>query len=132
MSPRSSPTVSMPTDDLAKLLEPFDVDSHAIVVLIDDRDAAKVAAVWPHLPTTWKAPRKAMPDDERQRWSWLWSGCSFSMQQLAEMAGMDAPITERKLRMLQGARLIRPDGTTAKIALDAAKKLAANALKVKR
>ena len=112
--PRPSPAM---TDEqraeLDELLAPYRADAslERFVCLIDDLEAMRVAAVWPHLPKSWARPRAPMPEDENERWIWIWDGCVFDEWQLAEMVELPLRRLTAKVTLLASARILLPDGT---------------------
>ncbi len=88
----------------------------SIVALIDDLGAMRVIAVWPYVPKEWEAPREKPPMEPNALWRWLWEGCLYDEEQLADMAELPVRALERKMTRLAAARLIFPDGSVLQLA----------------
>ena len=80
-------------------------------VLVGNGWAQRVLAAWSSLPSTWAAPGLHPPQDDRERWDWIWGGLEYSTADLASRAGLPEDVTEDMMGLLAGNRLAFPDGT---------------------
>lgn len=80
-------------------------------VLVGNGWAQRVLAAWSSLPSTWAAPGLHPPEDDRERWDWIWEGLEYSVADLAMRAGLSESVTEDMMELLAGNRLAFPDGT---------------------
>lgn len=81
-------------------------------VLLLDAGLWRFLIAWKNLSLSRKR-RLSIPvgRDEKSMWQWLWENASFSVDELALLAGACVKETEEKLKMLSGVRMVYPDGT---------------------
>jgi len=81
-------------------------------VLLLDAGLWRFLIAWKNLQVS-RRRRLTTPGghDERSMWEWLWENASFSVNELALLAGASAKEAEEKLNMLSGVRIVYPDGT---------------------
>jgi hypothetical protein len=83
-----------------------------VLLIADDPALTKIVIAWSNLDMR---PAKKMArshgESERERWDWLWDNADYSLEELAERAGLTAALVERKIKPLIANRVLYPDGT---------------------
>ena len=90
----------------------------AVHVLLRDAIVRNLVVAWTRIPVSFKLPRGKPPDDERLRWDWLWKGCSFDRERLASCLCLDRSKCHRLMDRAILFRMIYPDGTASRNAID--------------
>ncbi len=91
-------------------------------VIAGDAEALRVCAAWPRITMRWKrTPYKPKYNElsNNAHWLWLWRGCEYDLQQLAQAVQLSERKTLKALRACVIARLIYPDGTISSAATTA-------------
>ena len=85
----------------------------------DDDAAIKLVNTWSVFPTDWVAARcrGEAPADPKQLWEWLWRGVRADVGLLALRSGLDPRVAASKYHVVRQHRIIFPDGTISKWAV---------------
>jgi hypothetical protein len=85
---------------------------YSAACLADDPDLVRIAHAWAYADVTLKLQDSPPPlGNWREFWEWLWDGCYFDLEDLAERSGLSEHDTRIAFRRLRGLWLIFPDGT---------------------
>jgi hypothetical protein len=71
---------------------------------------------WPKIKITVMPSTKGIPEDESERWEWLWKQIKYDVDGLATISGISKSLIEINLQTLKGNRVIYPDGTVSSFA----------------
>jgi len=85
--------------------------------LIRDPVLRNMVIAWELSPVTFRPPDGAAPEGEAARWAWLWSGTSFDREALSNALRIDSMSIRRLVERAAAFRLIYPDGTTNRLAI---------------
>ena len=89
---------------------------HAAVVVLGDREAQKILAAWSTMPSSWRLPAGAPPENERVLWDWVCTGSVVNWNELAQRSGVAVAKVPKIFEVLRSNRLVYPDGTIAAFA----------------
>lgn len=84
--------------------------------LVRDPILRNLIVIWPLLPVQFEMPKGDTPEDENQRWLWLWQGVKYDVAQLSEGLKLDKVKLARVVERASMFRLLYPDGTANKLA----------------
>jgi hypothetical protein len=102
--------------DALMVFKAADIPEGATLVA-DDVPALKVLAAWRLCPLSAEFPSGAAPDNEADRWDWLWQNVEPNYEMLSDRSGVQPEsFVADKVLVLQTARLIFPDGTISGMA----------------
>lgn len=110
----------MSAAELAELCKPYrgGTGGLGLALVVDDDLAKKLLATWTLLALPrWRKPRSVMPEDLRERWTWIWSGFAGGpdqpdfLEELARAAGVPEQSAFNRWPALCASRLVLPDGT---------------------
>ena len=88
----------------------------AMLLLGKDVQAEKLrrlVVAWQKIKITNSGKDTAAPDDEWEKWEWLWRNAKYDIDKLSVISGMQKSIIEPNLQVLKGNRVIYPDGTVS-------------------
>jgi hypothetical protein len=109
------------TADARTLIQRFknveDAHPERIHPLITDEALRNLVVAWETAPVTFTDPTKAAPVDENSQWQWLWECAEYDRDYLAYCAKTQATKLGRLLDRAKAFRLIYPDGTSNKAAI---------------
>lgn len=81
------------------------------IPLLDDPALCRVVVAWSMLPVEFRAPNGKPPENERERWEWLWEGSVYDVPDLAAACGLASSHVLALMRRAVAGRLVYPDGT---------------------
>lgn len=84
--------------------------------LVRDPILRNLVVIWPMLPVQFEMPKGSPPEEENQKWLWLWTGVKYDLDQLSESLKLDKVKLSRLVDRAAAFRLIYPDGTANKLA----------------
>ncbi len=92
--------------------------AEVVLLLAQDKPLVRLLLAWEKIPVRRRRRFSDVPDgvSDHRNWEWLWENVSFSMEDLATVSGTSSELAEKNLAVLQGNRLIYPDGTLNKYA----------------
>jgi len=119
---------------MADLLERFkaaeDQTKERVYVVCENRRALKVLAAWS--PAVVRIAGKVPTSgDDNTVWERLWQAATVSYDDLATMTTLSAEVAKEEVARLRMLRLVYPDGTVHKWAMDAVRRKLFEALGVK-
>ena len=85
--------------------------------LITDEALRNLVVAWETTPVTFKDPKGNAPEDENSQWQWLWGLCDYDRDYLAYCVKTQETKLGRLVDRAKAFRLIYPDGTANKIAI---------------
>jgi hypothetical protein len=119
------PTWSQPPAALLTAFRATESIEDIGVLLVDegfDAVTVRVLSAWEHSNHHWSMPATQMPDAGRPTataWRWLMSGWSVAYDAIADGAGVSRDVARERMKVLQHARLVYPDGRMSKFAQQA-------------
>ena len=85
--------------------------------LITDEALRNLVVAWVTTPITFTNPTGKTPEDENSQWQWLWELCDYDRDYLAYCVKTQETKLGRLLDRAKAFRLIYPDGSANKIAI---------------
>lgn len=85
--------------------------------LVRDPILRNMVIAWELSPVTFRPPDGAAPGGEAARWAWLWRGVEFDRDALANALRVDSMSVRRLVDRAAAFRLIYPDGTANRLAI---------------
>ena len=106
---------------VSEVLKKFKADEAArpecIHPLVRDPDLRNLVALWSMSTIEFLPPKSKLPDEENDRWKWLWEKVSFDREELSVSLRLDRMKLSRLFDRAVAFRLIYPDGTTNTLAI---------------
>lgn len=68
---------------------------------------------WQKIKITLSDNKKAVPEEESERWEWLWQSMQYDIDNLAIISGIQKSLVETNIKTLKGNRVIYPDGSVS-------------------
>lgn len=100
---------------LRERLEADVAEAAEAVLFLQDAAACRMAAAWKRLPRVVVASG-APPEDDDDRWAWLWDQVRYDVEEWARLAAVPVPEARAMAHMLAANRVIYPDGTMNRFA----------------
>lgn len=105
---------------LQDILKPFksSENSQAVQFIVNDEDAIKILAAWPHLPLVIREPMVmgTIPQHRANIWKYAWRFRKIDYRTLEETTGIDKSVLQDKIQVLVAHQLIYPDGSLSRSA----------------
>lgn len=115
-------------DELERFKAAESVD--ATVLIIDDPAAQRVIVAWQFCSVEILEMDADLKDlSEVDRWDALWKAVRFDRDKLAARSGLARVVADQRFEMVRAARLIYPDGTVNRLALQVIKAQAVEGLR---
>ena len=87
-----------------------------IFSLMHDSKLGDGFSAWKAAKITFKKITTDPPDEERNRWDWLWDQVDVDYRAFGVVAGSKSQMAQDLFERLKGLRLIYPDGTVNSMA----------------
>lgn len=71
---------------------------------------------WQKIKISAAGKNSAAPENEFDRWDWLWKAVKYDVEELSVISGVPKSMVESCLQTLRGNRVIYPDGTVSSYA----------------
>jgi len=85
--------------------------------IVKDSVLRNLITAWSLFPVEFGDPEGPRPEDEKARWTWLWSKVEYNAEEFADVLRLDALKIGRLVSRAASFRLIYPDGSSNALAL---------------
>jgi len=107
--------------DPRRLLQPFKEqdDPARVFVLLDDPELCRFLVAFSTAQVSFPSlvDKAGVPEDDSPLWLWLWEQSEIDYDEICAASGLTPPSVSVRLHQARTLRLIYPDGTVSKAAL---------------
>jgi len=82
-----------------------------IVPLLEDKGMQKLLSVWQNVKITRRKSKKEVPENNHEKWNWLWEQHKIDVESVRAMLGASEARIQNELRQVISLRLVYPDGS---------------------
>lgn len=89
------------------------IDQIAVLMVAEgfEPEVLRVLSAWKRSEHQWVEPKRPCPESMLEAWRWLVEGWTVDVDAIAETANVSIAVARSRINVLQGNRLIYPDGT---------------------